>query len=177
MTQEQIELLKSYLYYQRKTKQAALTPNELHRVTQIKTALIDHNIDIEHVLAAREEYMQQAQHNAEATQTVFNTEKVRLSGFLVPLTFNGMLATEFLLVPKAISCVHTPPPVRNQVVVVKANALFSLDSLYTPVWVEGTMMTHHKEHTVRLSDGIAQISSSYELTNASIQKYYRTQAD
>jgi len=41
---------------------------------------------------------------------------VRIAGYMVPMDDGFQEATEFLLVPTAGACIHTPPPPGNQIV-------------------------------------------------------------
>ncbi len=43
---------------------------------------------------------------------------VQLTGYMVPLSDDDESATQFLLVPGAGMCIHTPPPPANQIVAV-----------------------------------------------------------
>lgn len=89
---------------------------------------------------------------------------VRLPGYVVPLDFNsGGIYNEFLLVPYFGACLHTPPPPPNQIVYVKASSGAKVDSIYEPVWVEGTMKTGKFESDTG--------DSAYELTLSNIEAY------
>lgn len=46
---------------------------------------------------------------------------VKLSGFMVPFDDDVEEVTEFLLVPQAGMCIHTPPPPPNQIVLVEVS--------------------------------------------------------
>lgn len=46
----------------------------------------------------------------------FDGQKVQISGFPVPLRFDGFKVREFLLVPYYGACIHVPPPPRNQII-------------------------------------------------------------
>ena len=48
-----------------------------------------------------------------------NGKQVRIAGYLLPTEFSGDRVVEFLLVPTAGACVHTPPPPLNQLVHVR----------------------------------------------------------
>ncbi|MGI9511397.1 MAG: DUF3299 domain-containing protein [Anderseniella sp.] len=54
----------------------------------------------------------------------WDNKTVRIPGYLVPLEFDGETITEFLLVPYAGACVHTPPPPANQIIHVTATKGF-----------------------------------------------------
>ena len=68
-------------------------------------------------------------------------ENVRLPGFVVPLDFEDMEISEFLLVPYFGACIHVPPPPSNQIVYVKTVAAYPLRELFDPVWVTGMLST------------------------------------
>lgn len=69
-------------------------------------------------------------------------KKIRIPGFIVPVDFNDQQqVTSFFLVPYFGACIHEPPPPPNQVVYVKSEAGFELDSIYDAVWVSGKLTT------------------------------------
>jgi len=70
-----------------------------------------------------------------------NGRKIRLPGFVVPLDFEGVEISEFLLVPYFGACIHVPPPPSNQIVYVKTVASYPLQGLFDPVWVTGEIRT------------------------------------
>ncbi len=71
-------------------------------------------------------------------------ERIRLPGYVVPLTFDERTLQSFLLVPYYGACIHVPPPPSNQVVHVSGGA-DDLDpqQLWDPVWVTGVLRTEH----------------------------------
>jgi len=93
-----------------------------------------------------------------------NGLNVRLPGYVVPLDFSSdSKYTEFLLVPYFGACLHTPPPPPNQIVYVKSDTATKVESIYEPVWVEGTMKTGQFESETG--------DSAYELTLSSLEAY------
>jgi len=65
---------------------------------------------------------------------------VRIPGFAVPLQDFASQVTEFLLVPWAGACVHTPPPPPNQMVlVVMDRGRQARLNGWAPVWAEGVL--------------------------------------
>lgn len=68
-------------------------------------------------------------------------QEVRIAGFTVPFEDWMTTATEFLLVPYAGACVHTPPPPPHQLVFVEMDRSrrASLAGMQNPMWVEGTL--------------------------------------
>ena len=72
-------------------------------------------------------------------QSLDNTE-VRMAGYGVPLDGDEEYVREFLLVPYFGACIHTPPPPRNQIVLVKmAGRGVPLDLALDAMWLEGTL--------------------------------------
>lgn len=69
-------------------------------------------------------------------------QNILLVGFIAPLTYEGELITEFLLVPYFGACIHVPPPPPNQTIMVTladgAEGL-TIDDSWGTVWVTGTL--------------------------------------
>ncbi len=88
----------------------------------------------------------------------------RVPGFIVPLkTTNDMEILEFFLVPYYGACIHVPPPPPNQIIHVKYKPGFTIDALYTPVWVEGVIRTERTDNDIA--------SSSYSLVADKVEIY------
>ena len=89
---------------------------------------------------------------------------VRIPGYVVPFDFSAESKhSEFLLVPYFGACLHTPPPPPNQMLFVRADPPAKVDSIYEPVWLEGTLSTG--EFRSDLGD------SAYEMTLSKIEPY------
>lgn len=70
----------------------------------------------------------------------FNGQRIRIAGFVVPLqTTDDQRVTEFFFVPYFGACIHVPPPPPNQMIFVRYDKGFQLDSLYDPFWLEGKL--------------------------------------
>mgnify|MGYP006305182569 FL=1 len=75
-----------------------------------------------------------------AVRTEFDGTRVRIPGFVVPLAFDETrLISEFFLVPWFGACLHTPPPPPNQIIHSQFGGGLSLDDIYDPYWLEGTL--------------------------------------
>lgn len=66
-------------------------------------------------------------------------QSVRLAGYLVPLDAAKDTIREFLLVPYAGACIHTPPPPANQIVHVRTQAPIKGFRTMDAVWVSGSL--------------------------------------
>ncbi|MCP3850650.1 MAG: DUF3299 domain-containing protein [Gammaproteobacteria bacterium] len=71
-------------------------------------------------------------------------QNIKLAGYILPLEYDGMSTSEFLLVPYFGACIHTPPPPANQTVYVKTEKPIEIDGLYDAVWVSGEIKIEHK---------------------------------
>lgn len=70
--------------------------------------------------------------------TDLNNKKVKIAGYVVPLTDDYFVLNEFLLVPNAQACVHVPPPPPNLIIHVKLDEPLPIEKVYNPAWIEGT---------------------------------------
>ena len=81
--------------------------------------------------------------NSSPVNNELNGKRIKLPGFVSPLDENNGMVTEFLLVPYFGACIHAPPPPLNQTLLVKPqkDKSVSMDKIYEPVWVIGTLST------------------------------------
>ncbi|MEZ9460819.1 DUF3299 domain-containing protein [Vibrio splendidus] len=96
---------------------------------------------------------------------------IKLAGFLVPLEMEGLIGTQFILVPTEGACIHTPPPPVNQTILVEFPEGHELQSLYTPVWVIGNIKTGAVDTSITLSDGNQDIQTGYVIDASYIELY------
>lgn len=68
-------------------------------------------------------------------------QRIRLPGYLVPITLEGEKLKDFLMVPYFGACIHVPPPPPNQVVFVSLPEAVLVDDPYGPHWVTGVLST------------------------------------
>lgn len=97
---------------------------------------------------------------------------MKLAGFLVPLEMEGLIGKQFILVPTAGACIHTPPPPVNQTILVEFPEGHELQSLYTPVWVTGNIKTGAVDTSIALSDGNQDIEAGYVIDASDIELYH-----
>jgi len=67
------------------------------------------------------------------------TLPIRIPGYVVPLELNDERVEEFLLVPTAGACVHTPAPAANQMLLVRFHQARTPRREEGPVWVYGKL--------------------------------------
>lgn len=71
-----------------------------------------------------------------------NGKKVKVPGFVVPIDINDQqVTTKFFLVPYFGACIHVPPPAPNQIIYVNYPKGLTLEALYQPYWIKGTLLT------------------------------------
>ncbi|QLE86353.1 DUF3299 domain-containing protein [Shewanella sp. Scap07] len=150
---------------------------EKEKLQSITAELAEQGIDVAAALAARTQYMQVEQRKAEALNPQFNGRFVRLSGFVVPTKFNGVKATEFLLMPYAGACIHMPPPPANQVIKLSYPEGFEVQNVQYPVWVEGVIETQLVTENVQLVDGKMPVTMGYALNAQQIERYYHNDTE
>ncbi|MEN8249902.1 MAG: DUF3299 domain-containing protein [Bacteroidota bacterium] len=71
-------------------------------------------------------------------------QNIKLAGYLLPLEYDGITTSEFLLVPYFGACIHVPPPPANQTIYVKSKEPIQAEGLFDAVWVSGKLKVEHK---------------------------------
>ncbi len=148
-----------------------IAPEQTERLTNALKRLEKDHIDIDGLLALRGEIAAKRKHAMEAVNETLNEQQVRLAGYVLPLEMDGLKITEFLLVPYVGACIHEPVPPANQIVLVKFAQGIEVDGRFTPVWVQGRMITQLEDSKLFLVDGATSIPSSYTLEAGSIEAY------
>ncbi|ABZ77649.1 conserved hypothetical protein [Shewanella halifaxensis HAW-EB4] len=167
VTESQKRLLASVIQLQDSAK--AL---DKENAVKARQRLIDDGVDVDVVLDARARYMALAQRRAESLNTEVNGKRVSVSGFVVPTKFNGVKATEFLLLPYAGACIHMPPPAANQIVKLSYPPGFEVENVQFPVTVRGTINADKQTELVQLVDGKMNVTMGYAMDALTIEKYY-----
>jgi hypothetical protein len=173
LTEDQIYDL-SYVARMRMLKErkfGSVGDESLKTIEEIEKKLTAEGVDIEGLLAQREAITELRRERAEAVVDSLNGLYIRMIGYLLPLDFDGKKGVEFLLVPWVGACIHTPPPPQNQIVYIKFDKGYETSSLYTPVWVEGTLRTESLTKELFLVDGKSNINLGYSMRPKSIEKY------
>ena len=127
----------------------------------LQAELESSGLDVDGLLARRVEIMELRRLAATGVNKDLIGETVRIPGFVVPVEFRDLKAVEFLLVPTAGACIHTPPPPANQIVHVHYPEGIEIKTLYDPVWVSGQIAAESAVQAVRYVDGTAPVEASY----------------
>lgn len=90
---------------------------------------------------------------------------VRIAGYMVPLDSDDQDdADEYLIVPIAGGCIHTPPPPPNQIVYCRmANKKKTKVLMFEPSWFEGKISIN--------KTGSPYGAVSYQMTVANVEPY------
>jgi len=96
-------------------------------------------------------------------------EQVELKGFLLPVDYEGDKVYQFMLLPWAGACSHTPPPPPDQVVLVTPDEPIRIERTYEPVSVSGRLKKGHDISQLFILDGVAWVESDYRIRSAQVQ--------
>ncbi len=92
-------------------------------------------------------------------------QRVKISGFIVPLDAQDMALTEFLLVPVYGMCIHVPPPPPNMMIHVKPEK--GLEAGYwiaDGVWLEGELKVQKVDSDYGAAGFVMQSPQIYPVT-------------
>lgn len=95
--------------------------------------------------------------------TKLNKTRVKIAGYVVPLTDEYFVLNEFLLVPNAQACVHVPPPPPNLIIHVKLDEPLPIEKVYNPAWIEGDFQI--QSTTSQYGD------AAYKIDDATLDEY------
>jgi len=95
--------------------------------------------------------------------------EVELTGFLLPVDYEGDDVYQFMLLPWAGACSHTPPPPPDQVVLVTPAKPIRIERTYEPVSVSGHLNRTRDISQLFILDGVAWVESGYRIRSASVQ--------
>ena len=96
----------------------------------------------------------------------WHNKKIKIPGYIVPVDYNSKGAiTSFFLVPYFGACIHVPPPPPNQIIYVRYPTGFSMQALYEPFWITGTLKVETMQSELA--------ESLYTLQGTAINAYTR----
>lgn len=170
LSAEQMDALRKIAKFEDQVQQSA-NPEVVGQTKALRETLAADGLDVDGLFAARFAIIEQREAAASGVNAELIGTNVRLPGYVVPLEFEGEKVVEFLLVPTAGACIHTPPPPSNQIVHVRYPDGIEVNNLYTAVWVAGIMSTEKSVQTVGYVDGQAPISVSYSMQPVLVEEY------
>lgn len=101
-----------------------------------------------------------------ATSTIVLNQPIIIDGYVLPLAWEGIHVTEFLLVPWVGACIHMPTPAPNQIIHVSVTEGIVLQKQFEAVRLKGTLVNSPAEHDLFLVDGQRRVSVAYALQGA-----------
>ena len=143
----------------------------MNEVAVLRAELESSGLDVDKLLARRVEIMELRRAALVGVNQALIGETVRIPGFVVPLEFRDLKAVEFLLVPTAGACIHTPPPPANQIVHVRYPQGIEVKTLYDAVWVNGEIAAENSVQAVNYVDGTAPVEASYAIQPTLVEPY------
>ena len=160
-------LIAEIYVYSTAKQSRTLSPMELRGYQQLLELAERRGLNVDELLTQRAAGQQQAN----SVIADLNVDDMKLAGYLVPLEMSGLVGTQFILVPTAGACIHTPPPPMNQTILVDFPEGYELQSLYTAVWVKGDIKAGTVDMSVALSDGNQTVQSGYVVSADEIEVY------
>ena len=144
-------------------------PEARARRAELVARLASEGLDADALLQQREQLMAQRRSIAETPVAALQGRRVQLTGYLVPASADGRSVTEYLLVPWAGACSHTPQPPMNQIVRVSVSGqgMAAVDGNVI-VSVTGTLDVQPSEQGLVLADGALIVRSAYSMTSATV---------
>ncbi len=179
LTENQLEQLGIYV---RVSRMQAETPTKMSdgmmtEANEAAASLRAQGVDIEGLLARREEIKALRTKQASATVKSLNGAHISIPGYALPLAYEDEKITEFLLVPWVGACIHTPPPPPNQIIFVRAPEGMAYQERFAPVLLTGRIEAKSGEYDLFLVDGSSKITAGYALDMSRVQEYAAAESD
>ena len=172
LTMDQLEALADVAGLRdRKSRGVKLSEQEAATEQKAVEKLKRDGIDIDTLLAKRDEIAAKKQALASAVNPALDGKMIRLPGYVLPIEFKGKQVTEFLLVPWVGACIHTPPPPPNQIVHVKTDKPLDINGTFDAVWVTGRMVAGTSRQSVYITDGATDLDIGYSLRATNVERY------
>lgn len=170
LTSEQMDALRQILRFEL-ANDSASSAQTSDQISALRQDLSAQGLDVDRLFAQRETIIEARRKAAVSTNEELVGGDVRLPGYILPLEMKDQKAIEFLLVPTVGACIHTPPPPANQIVHVKYPQGIKIDGMFTPVWIEGALMSNFTLQELYLVDGQTQIEVSYAMSAKEVTAY------
>lgn len=154
-----------------------LTDRKRQEATDARARLEEQQIDIDGLLARRQEIGGLYQKRASAAERSLDGQRIRIPGYLLPLKFAEDRVTEFLLVPWVGACIHTPPPPPNQMIRVIVPGGAEHRNRFAPIWIEGEITMQPDTYQLFLIDGTRDINVAYSMTTDRVTDYSSSESD
>lgn len=170
LSNDQLDALRLILRFEmsKDTPSPSMTVEDADK---LRERLAGEGLDVDWLFAQRETIMEQRRAQSIGVNPEIIGKEVRIPGYVLPLEFDGLKVTQFLLVPYAGACIHTPPPPANQMVHVTLETGIEVSGLFTPVWIEGAMNEEYSVQDVGFADGASRIEVGYAMYAETVELY------
>lgn len=167
-----LEAMRTHVRW-RTSKRSARSDEAFIAEHEAAIALLDaHEIDVEDLMRERRKIIARNGRIARGANPDILGTTIRLPGYVVPLAFDDRAVTEFLFVPVAGACVHTPTPAPNQIVHVKYPEGIAFSSIFDAFWIEGELAAQDTKSDVIFYDGAASgVEASYALYATDVRSF------
>lgn len=136
------------------------------REREVIAILAAQGLDAEALLLRRDSLIAERRAQAETPIPEADGRTAELRGYIVPVSGDDLQVTEFLLIPWAGACSHTPPPPPNQVVHVRPATPVAVVAARQYVTVSGAVRVSAQEQTLNMIDGLQTVRSGYSIDTA-----------
>lgn len=134
--------------------------------------LEEHGVAVDQLMKERRKIIAQNSRIGRGANADILGRSIRLPGYVVPLAFDDRAVTEFLFVPVAGACVHTPTPAPNQIVHVSYPEGIAFSSIFDAFWIEGELAAEDTKSDVVFYDGAASgVEASYALNATDVRSF------
>ncbi|MDJ0957961.1 MAG: DUF3299 domain-containing protein [Arenicellales bacterium] len=169
---EQKQSLETVLQVEKLRQQGSEIEIELSsRDAEARRLLHESGLNADQLIKQEQAFLAKLELQHSAVRKDLDGRDIRIPGYVLPLEFEGTKVIEFLLVPYAGACIHTPPPPPNQIIHVKVDQGFEANDMFTPVWVSGALRAELSMQQVGLSDGESEFGVGYTLDASSVEEY------
>jgi len=135
------------------------------RQAALSAALAAEGLNSDELLRQRDALIAQRRSAAQAPVPAVAGREVRLVGHLLPASADGSTVTDWLFVPWAAACSHTPPPA-NQIIRIPAQDLTDVDRHGPATLVlTGRIDVREQESRLRFVDGEVPLRSAYVVSD------------
>ncbi len=167
----QLEAMRTHVRWQTSSAHKRSDESFIAEHDAATALLAKHKIDVENLMRERRKIIAQNSANGRGPNPNILGKTIRIPGYIVPLTLSGGVVTEFLFVPVAGSCVHTPAPPPNQVIHVVYPEGVEFSSIFEAFWIEGELHAEERLSDVSFYDGALKVESNYGLEARSVHSF------
>ncbi|WP_171124800.1 MULTISPECIES: DUF3299 domain-containing protein [unclassified Ruegeria] len=167
----QLEAMRTHVRWQTSSAHKRSDESFIAEHDAATALLAKHKIDVENLMRDRRKIIAQNNANGRSPNPRILGKTIVIPGYIVPLALEGGMVTEFLLVPVAGSCVHTPSPPPNQIIHVVYSKGVEFRSIFDAFWIEGELNAQERLSDVSFYDGAATVISNYSLDARAVLKF------